>query len=119
MLLDHFPSHNPSSSDGPGAFDFVQGDNSSQSQNPFWEVVKRFVTPAPSEEQIACHYPKPILLNSGYNHQPYDWSPGTVDVQMLRVGQFVILVMPGELTTMAGRRMRWVHPVLGSLILGH
>jgi hypothetical protein len=27
---------------------------------------------------------------------------------MLRVGQFVILVMPGELTTMAGRRMRWV-----------
>lgn len=91
--------------DGPGAFDFIQGDNSS-SQNPFWEVVKRFITPAPSEEQIACHYPKPILLNSGYNHQPYDWSPGIVDVQMLRVGQFVILVMPGELTTMAGRRMR-------------
>jgi len=29
-----------------------------------------------------------------------------VDVQMLRVGQFVILVIPGELTTMAGRRMR-------------
>lgn len=92
--------------DGPGAFDFIQGDNSSQPQNPFWEIVKRFITPAPSEEQIACHYPKPILLNSGYNHKPYDWSPGTVDVQMLRVGQFVILVMPGELTTMAGRRMR-------------
>ena len=27
---------------------------------------------------------------------------------MLRVGNFVILVMPGELTTMAGRRMRYV-----------
>ncbi|KAG2158746.1 Neutral/alkaline nonlysosomal ceramidase [Suillus bovinus] len=103
MSLDHFPSHNASSSDGPGAFDFVQGDNSSQSQNPFWEVVKRFLTPAPSEDQIACHYPKPILLNSGYSHQPYDWSPGTVDVQMLRVGQFVILVMPGELTTIGGK----------------
>ena len=27
---------------------------------------------------------------------------------MLRVGNFVVLVMPGELTTMAGRRMRYV-----------
>ncbi|KAF8993031.1 Neutral/alkaline nonlysosomal ceramidase [Cyathus striatus] len=26
--------------DGPGAFDFVQGDNSSNPQNPFWEIVK-------------------------------------------------------------------------------
>lgn len=26
--------------DGPGAFDFVQGDNSSQPQNPFWQIVK-------------------------------------------------------------------------------
>ncbi|KAG1837418.1 Neutral/alkaline non-lysosomal ceramidase-domain-containing protein [Suillus subalutaceus] len=41
-----------------------------------------------------------------WRNYPYDWSPGTVDVQMLRVGQFVILAMPGELTTMAGRRMR-------------
>ncbi|KAJ8591584.1 Neutral/alkaline nonlysosomal ceramidase [Rhizopogon salebrosus TDB-379] len=92
--------------DGPGAFDFTQGHNSSQPSNPFWEIVKTFITPPPSEEQIACQYPKPILLNVGYAHDPYDWSPGTVDVQMLRVGQFVILVMPGELTTMAGRRMR-------------
>jgi len=68
--------------------------------------VKKFITPSASEEQIACHYPKPILLNTGYAHEPYDWAPGTVDVQMLRVGQFVILVIPGELTTMAGRRMR-------------
>jgi hypothetical protein len=89
MSLDHFPSHHPSFGDGPDAFDFIQGDNSSQYQNPFWEVVKTFITPAPSEEQIACHHPKPILLNSGYNHQPYDWSPGTMDMQMLRVGQFV------------------------------
>ncbi|KAG1731837.1 Neutral/alkaline nonlysosomal ceramidase [Suillus paluster] len=92
--------------DGPGAFDFIQGSNSSHSQNPFWEIVKKFITPTPSEEQIACQHPKPILLNSGHAHEPYEWSPGTVDVQMLRVGQFVILVMPGELTTMAGRRMR-------------
>jgi len=29
-----------SKSDGPGAFDFVQGDNSSVAQNPFWQMVK-------------------------------------------------------------------------------
>ena len=32
-------------------------------------------------------------------------------MQMLRVGQLVILVMPGELTTMSGRRMRYVLPL--------
>ncbi|KAK0221200.1 Neutral/alkaline nonlysosomal ceramidase [Armillaria nabsnona] len=92
--------------DGPGAFDFVQGDNSSTPQNPFWELVKGVVTPSPSKVQIACQDPKPILLNTGYAHVPYDWSPSSVDIQMLRVGNFVMLIMPGELTTMAGRRIR-------------
>lgn len=94
--------------DGPGAFDFVQGDNSSQPQNPFWEIVKGAVTPDPPPEQIACQFPKPILLDTGYAHVPYNWSPDTVDIQMFRVGQLVILVMPGELTTMSGRRIRQV-----------
>ncbi|KAF8840456.1 Neutral/alkaline nonlysosomal ceramidase [Paxillus ammoniavirescens] len=93
-------------SDGPGAFDFIQGVNSSAPRNPFWEIVKGAVSPYPSQEQIACHYPKPILLNTGYANTPYQWSPHTVDVQMLRVGNFIVLVIPGELTTMAGRRMR-------------
>lgn len=30
--------------DGPGAFDFIQGDNSSNTQNPFWELVKGSVS---------------------------------------------------------------------------
>ncbi|KAJ7496273.1 Neutral/alkaline nonlysosomal ceramidase [Mycena galericulata] len=91
--------------DGPGAFDFIQGDNKT-SQNPFWEIVKVFVTPEPSAEQKACQYPKPILLNTGYAHEPYEWSPSTVDIQILKVGNFVMLIIPGELTTMAGRRIR-------------
>ncbi|KAJ6616808.1 Neutral/alkaline nonlysosomal ceramidase [Mycena sp. CBHHK59/15] len=91
--------------DGPGAFDFIQGDNSTE-QNPFWELVKRFVTPPPPPEQVACQYPKPILLNTGYAHEPYEWAPSTVDVQILKVGSFVMLIIPGELTTMAGRRIR-------------
>ncbi|KAJ7591365.1 Neutral/alkaline nonlysosomal ceramidase [Mycena floridula] len=92
--------------DGPGAADFVQGDNSSMPQNPFWELVKGVVTPLPSAAQVACQDPKPILLNTGYAHTPYEWSPATVDIQMLRVGNFVMLIMPGELTTMSGRRIR-------------
>lgn len=92
--------------DGPGAFDFVQGDNSSQPQNPFWELVKGVITPAPSAQQVACQGAKPILLNTGYAHTPYDWSPSTVNIQLMRVGQVFIIVMPGELTTMAGRRLR-------------
>jgi neutral ceramidase len=104
--LNYLPDQFHAKSDGPGAFDFVQGVNSSMPQNPFWQLVKGAVTPSPSQEQIDCHYPKPILLNSGHAETPYLWSPRTVDVQMLRVGNFVILAMPGELTTMAGRRMR-------------
>ncbi|KAJ7886830.1 Neutral/alkaline nonlysosomal ceramidase [Mycena olivaceomarginata] len=70
--------------DGPGAFDFVQGDNKTEGeQNPFWELVKVFITPA-----------------AGFAHKPYEWAPSTVDVQMFRVGNF------GEPTTMAGRRLR-------------
>lgn len=50
--------------DGPGAFDFKQGTTSG---NPFWDIVKGAVTPEPSAEQIACHAPKPILLNTVRN----------------------------------------------------
>ncbi|EJD38694.1 ceramidase [Auricularia subglabra TFB-10046 SS5] len=91
--------------DGPGAFDFTQGNNNT-SQNPLWEIVKGAVTPAPSQAQIACHAPKPILFNTGMATFPYNWTPHVVDVQILRIGNFVILVMPGEFTTMAGRRIR-------------
>jgi neutral ceramidase len=89
--------------DGPGLLDFTQG---STSGNPFWDIVKGAVTPFPSEEQIACQSPKPILLNTGYATFPYTWSPAIVDIQLFRVGQLVMLIVPGEFTTMAGRRIR-------------
>jgi len=34
---------------------------------------------------------------------------------MLRVGQLVMLIVPGELTTMAGRRLRWEATMDGRL----
>jgi neutral ceramidase len=91
-------------SDGPGAFDFVQNDPKKPT-NPFWNVVGSAIS-APSEEQRACQYPKPILLNVGEANTPYPWSPNIVDIQILRVGQIVIIVSPGEATTMSGRRWR-------------
>lgn len=91
-------------SDGPGAFDFVQNDPGAPS-NPFWNVVGSAIAP-PSKKQRDCQYPKPVLLNVGEAKVPYAWSPNIVDIQVLRVGQLVIIVSPGEATTMSGRRWR-------------
>ncbi|KAF2030251.1 neutral ceramidase precursor [Setomelanomma holmii] len=91
-------------SDGPGAFDFVQNDPGAPS-NPFWNIVGSAIAP-PSAAQIKCQYPKPVLLNVGEANTPYPWSPNIVDIQVLRVGQLVIVVSPGEATTMSGRRWR-------------
>jgi neutral ceramidase len=91
-------------SDGPGAFDFVQNDPGAPT-NPFWNLVGSAIAP-PSEKQKACQYPKPVLLNVGEANTPYPWSPNIVDIQVLRVGQLVIIVSPGEATTMSGRRWR-------------
>lgn len=89
--------------DGPGAFDFTQ--HGSNSTSPVWNTVSRFIK-EPSEEQRACQYPKPVLLDVGEMHKPYEWTPSVVDIQALRVGQLFIVVSPGEATTMAGRRWK-------------
>lgn len=95
--------------DGPGAFDFQQGANNSESHNPFWDVVKTLVSP-PSAEQVKCQGSKRILLSIGEQNVPYPWGPGgpdgIVETQVLRVGSLFILVVPGEFTTMAGRRIK-------------
>lgn len=88
--------------DGPGAFDFKQGDNEG---NPFWKLVGSLVK-APSKQQVDCQKPKPILLDTGETKLPYDWAPSILPIQIIRIGQVVILCVPGEFTTMAGRRLR-------------
>jgi neutral ceramidase len=91
--------------DGPGPFDFTQADSGSPDANPLWAVVSNILR-TPSPQQMACQYPKPILLDVGEMSEPYAWSPNIVDVQMLRVGQFFIIVSPSEVTTMSGRRWK-------------
>lgn len=90
--------------DGPGAFDFRQN-STSGNNNPVWPVVRGFLH-EPSAAQNACHAPKPILLDVGEIERPYLWTPNIVDIQLLRVGQLIMIVSPGEATTMAGRRWK-------------
>ncbi|KAL2471004.1 Neutral/alkaline non-lysosomal ceramidase [Abeliophyllum distichum] len=88
--------------DGPGAFDFKQGDDKG---NAFWRLVRNLLK-TPKQEQVDCQHPKPILLDTGEMKKPYDWAPSILPVQILRIGQLVILSVPGEFSTMAGRRLR-------------
>jgi neutral ceramidase len=92
-------------SDGPGKFDFKQNNPGDPNANPLWKVVRNFIHD-PSEKQTQCQGVKPILLDVGETHKPYAWSPDIVDVQILRAGQLIIIVSPGEASTMSGRRWK-------------
>ncbi|CAK8678859.1 unnamed protein product [Clavelina lepadiformis] len=94
--------------DGSGAFDFTQGMTDG---TRFWDLVRDFLigficTEQPPAEYYTCHEPKPVLLPTGYMDKPYQWHPEIVDLQLLRIGQLVIAAVPGEFSTMAGRRLR-------------
>lgn len=88
--------------DGPGMFDFKQGTNTT---NPLWPFIAGLLHHVTKEEK-ACHYPKGILLPTGHINFPHPWAPDTLPVQILRIGDFVICVIPTEMTTMSGRRFR-------------
>jgi neutral ceramidase len=90
--------------DGPGDFDFVQGSNSTKI-NPYWNLLGHLLSPPP-EAQIKCHYPKPILLYTGGADFPSAWTPSVLPLQIFRIGQLFIVAVPGEFTTMSGRRLR-------------
>jgi len=68
-------------------------------------AIKLGTTPPlllPSEEKKG-HYPKPILLAPRDIHFLV---PSVLPIQIFQIGTFVIAGFPGELTTMAGRRLR-------------
>lgn len=88
--------------DGPGGFDFTQGDTSG---NKFWSLIRSVIS-KPNQEQVNCHKPKPILLNTGYMTFPTEWQPKVIETQLLKIGPLVIVALPGEFTTMSGRRVR-------------
>lgn len=106
--------------DGPGEFDFKQAQST---DNPFWNLIRDFIFP-PEPQDIECHYPKPILMNTGRVKTlhfsgktcltsnkfqltvPYSWQPKIVSTQILLLGNFAFVAVPGEFTTMSGRRLR-------------
>ncbi|PHU22510.1 Neutral ceramidase [Capsicum chinense] len=56
--------------DGPGEFDFKQGDDRG---NTFWKLVQNLLK-KPGDEQKRCQHPKPILLDTGVMKVLYDWA---------------------------------------------
>jgi len=89
--------------DGPGFFNFHQGD--SDPEHPFWDRIRDFLV-EPSESERQCQLPKPILLPTGEAVLPHAWQPDIVDIQLVVLGDLVIIAVPGEFSTMAGRRLR-------------
>ena len=78
---------------------------------PLWDTIRDVLilllsTDPPTAEDYLCHAPKPVLLPTGWMNVPYAWHPSIVDIQMLRIGELVILLAPSEFTTMAGRRLK-------------
>lgn len=92
-----------SSEDGGGHFLFEEG---MLEQRYFLDLLIRFVTGAPqwTEAVKTCQSPKPILFETGSGDPPLQSQVRPVTIA--RLGQLVILAMPAEVTTMAGRRLR-------------
>ncbi|KAI4898175.1 hypothetical protein NFI96_016251 [Prochilodus magdalenae] len=91
--------------DGGGALNFTQGKCSVEG-DPFWDSIRDALTGVPSQETQDCHVPKPILFNTGELDWPVPWHPAIVDVQIITIGSLAIVAVPGEVTTMSGRRIR-------------
>ena len=65
--------------------------------NLLWKLVSDIIHD-PSPEQVACQKPKPILLDTGEMDFPYPWQPQIIPLQILAVGQLVIIAVPAEFT---------------------
>lgn len=91
--------------DWPGYFDFTQNDTTPAERNPLWYIARAFLH-SPTPEQKKCQGSKDVLLDVGEISLPYTWTPDIVDIQLLRVGQLMIVTSTSEVTTMAGRRWK-------------
>lgn len=92
-----------STEDGGAHFLFEEG---MTRQKAWLDWLIRLVTGAPRWTQAVkdCQHPKPILFESGTGDPPLQSQIHTVT--LARIGQLVILALPVEVTTMAGRRLR-------------
>ncbi|GAB5452465.1 MAG: ceramidase CerN [Halioglobus sp.] len=92
-----------STEDGGGHFLFREG---MLEQQAWRDWLIRLVTGAPrwTEEVKSCQAPKPILFQTGTGDPPLQSQVHSFT--LARIGQLVIIAVPAEVTTMAGRRLR-------------
>lgn len=69
--------------------------------NPEWAPDLEFLCALATP----CQGEKPIALEMG-TRKPVPWTPEVLPLQILRVGRLVLVNVPFELSTMAGRRLR-------------
>ncbi|XP_006005660.1 neutral ceramidase [Latimeria chalumnae] len=89
--------------DGVGSLNFTQG---AVDGDPFWDTIRDMLLGPPSNETVECHHPKPILFSTGEMSKPLPWHPDIVDIQIATIGSLAVVAVPGEFTTMSGRRLR-------------
>lgn len=93
-----FPMLGGSSEDGPGLEFLKEG-----MKNPYWE---HFGGAKPPEKWMAdAHGVKAIALPFG-TMPIAPWAPNIVALQLIRLGNFYIISVPGEFTIVAGLRLR-------------
>lgn len=79
-------------------------------------VKQQFKVEEPSEECRECHGKKVILIATGET-KPEPSYTQILSMTLVRVGQLAIVVVPSEVTTMAGRRLRdTVAEILGDSV---
>ncbi len=87
--------------DGPGEDSiFHQGQIES---DPLVNLLRNVIA-KPTKEMEACQKPKAVLLAVGLNKPA--WVPHNMPVQIFKIGQLMIAGVPGEFTTMSGRRLK-------------
>jgi neutral ceramidase len=92
-----------STEDGGGHFLFREG----MTEQSVWrDWLIRLIIGAPewSEPVKTCQRPKAILLETGTGSPPLQSQIRSITVA--RIGQLILLAIPAEVTTMAGRRLR-------------
>ena len=92
-----------STEDGGGHFLFREG----MTEQSVWrDWLIRLIIGAPewTEPVKTCQTPKAILLETGTGSPPLQSQIRSITVA--RVGQLILLAIPAEVTTMAGRRLR-------------
>ncbi|OWR55619.1 ceramidase, partial [Danaus plexippus plexippus] len=88
--------------DGANALNITQGTLVS---NPLLDAITSIIG-KPTPADVACHAPKPILLATGRANFPLPWHPKIVTLSLISIGGFAVIGVPGEPSTMAGRRMK-------------